>query len=103
MITVSRLTAGSVTMADLTADLSSILGFPVVDRTGFTGKFDLDVTFFPDRTLAGLLFSAAAASPANDSKRSILAALEDQVGLNLEMTKGPTNVLAIDNIERPTN
>ncbi len=46
-------------MADLIRELASVLDRPVLDQTGFTGEFDLRLTFSPDETLAGLPGSGA--------------------------------------------
>ena len=41
-------------MADLIRELALILDRPVVDKTGFTGEFDLNLSFTPDEALMGL-------------------------------------------------
>ena len=67
----------------------------VVDRTGLTGTWDIDLTFSPDG------FAAPAATP-QDSGPSLFTALQEQLGLRLEPSTGPVQVLVIDRIERPT-
>lgn len=67
----------------------------VVDRTGLTGTWDIDLTFNPDG-LAG-----SPASP-DDPRPSLFTALQEQLGLRLEPSMGPVEVLVIDRIERPT-
>jgi uncharacterized protein (TIGR03435 family) len=63
----------------------------VEDRTGLRGVFDFDLAWTPDETAATDL-----------SGPSIFTALQEQLGLKLESTKGPVEVLLIDNVERPT-
>ncbi len=83
------LTGGSITIEPLAQRLSEIIGRVVLDRTGLTRRFDLDLTWAPDQ-------SPDAAGP------SIFTALQEQLGLKLESTRGPVEVLVIDHIERPT-
>src|SRR5262249_23621895 len=40
-------------IADLIRELSSVLGRPIMDRTGFTGDFDLHLNFTPSDALLG--------------------------------------------------
>ena len=66
----------------------------VIDRTGLTGTWDIDLTFSPD----GL---AAPATTPQDGP-SLFTALQEQLGLRLEPSTGPVQVLVVDRIERPT-
>ena len=90
-------------MAELAKTLSrtyvSMLGRNVIDGTGLTGAFDLHLTWAMD--------SAGARSGAIDNALdlagpSIFTALQEQLGLKLESTKGPVEVLVIDHIEKPS-
>jgi uncharacterized protein (TIGR03435 family) len=96
----------NLTMAKFTGFLSTIIGREVIDKTGFTTKFDLHLDFAFDDALAGLPNprgpgdSAQAADPA--ARPSIMIALPEQLGLKLESTKGPVEVLVIDHAEKPT-
>jgi uncharacterized protein (TIGR03435 family) len=84
---------------DLAADLSEILGRPVVDRTGIMGNFDIYLEFAPDSAIA----LGAQSSPTADlSGPSIFTALQEQLGLRVESSKGPTEVLIVDHLERPS-
>ncbi|MGH9237252.1 MAG: TIGR03435 family protein [Vicinamibacterales bacterium] len=67
--------------------LSSQVRRPVIDRTGLTGTWDIDLTFNPD-------------SP-DDPRPSLFTALQEQLGLRLEPSRAPVQVLVIDRIERP--
>jgi uncharacterized protein (TIGR03435 family) len=68
----------------------------VIDRTGLTGTWDIDLTFSPDGGVA----APATAPP--DSRPSLFTALQEQLGLRLEPSTGPVQVLLLDRIERPT-
>ena len=82
--------------------MSEILGGTVVDKTGFAGTFDALVTFTPDKALAGIRGPATAPRPDDATGRSFFRALEQQLGLKLESTNGPVEVLVIDHVERPS-
>jgi uncharacterized protein (TIGR03435 family) len=42
------------------------------------------------------------AAPSDKAPPSIITAVQEQLGLRLEATKGPVDVLVIDHVERPT-
>jgi bla regulator protein blaR1 len=77
--------------------LANILTFdlkrPVRDETGLEGDF----AFTLEWTL-GLGESDAGPS----SRPSLFTAVQEQLGLKLESTKGPVEVLVIDHVERPS-
>jgi uncharacterized protein (TIGR03435 family) len=80
--------------------LTALVGRVVVDRTGLTGSWDFDLTFEPMPVRRP---GAAAELPAPDPDApSIFTALREQLGLTLETTRGPVDVLVIDRIEHPT-
>ena len=97
----ARMQGGKATMAEFVRMLSMVLGRTVVDKTGFTDLFDLRLDFLPDEITAGL--PPPPPDAPNDFKTtSILSALQEQLGLRLESTKGPVEVIVIDHLERPT-
>jgi hypothetical protein len=75
-----------------------VLKLAVADQTGLTGRYDFDLEFTPDETLYGGAFKGAE----DANKPGLLAALQDQLGLKLNATKGPVSALVIDHAERPT-
>jgi uncharacterized protein (TIGR03435 family) len=85
-------------IADLIRELTSILDRPVLDKTGFTGEFDLDLRFTRDEALRGF---PGYGGPGDPSLPNIFAALERQLGLKLAQAKGPVEVLVVDHAERP--
>ena len=91
-------------VADLIRELAFVLDQPVLDKTGFTGEFDLNLTFAPDETLRGFESPDHGGSPAptDPNTPNIMAALEQQLGLKLVLAKGPVEVLVVDHAERPT-
>ena len=97
----ARLVAGKVSMSELTEDLSNILGRPVIDKTVFTGTFDVDVAFIPNDALAGIRDSSRRTVPAYPASGSIFRAIEEQLGLKLQPGTGPVEFLVIDHVEKP--
>jgi uncharacterized protein (TIGR03435 family) len=95
---VLKLAARYASMDDLANLLQRALERPVADRTGLTGRYDFDLEFTPDETL----FDGAFKGAEDESKPGLLAALQDQLGLKLNATKGPVSALVIDHAERPT-
>lgn len=93
------------TLDDFSGMLFAILGRPVTNKTGITGRFDMRIEFSREgTTLARRLpatDTADGASLASDSTDSIFAVIQEQLGLKLEAAKGPVETLVIDHIERP--
>lgn len=90
-------------MEQLVFTLSNMLGRTVIDRTGFSGKFEIDLAVATDDLpvplrLGGVDFQV----PADPLASSIFTALPKQLGLKLEAGKGPVEVIVIDHVERPT-
>jgi uncharacterized protein (TIGR03435 family) len=98
-----ELTARGVSMADFGKLLSGRAGRPVIDRTGLEGVFDLELKW---ATEAGLLPGppdrAGANDPAITDGASIFTALQEQLGLRLDATRGPVDVFVVDRAEPPT-
>ena len=77
------------TMADLVSPLTSMVGGPVIDRTGLTGRYDLKLEWSPDG-------GAAATAP----ELSIFTAIREQMGLRLESSRVTIDVVVVDRVER---
>jgi len=78
-------------------------GKPIIDKTGLTGKFDYRVEFgFTPRDVK--VFSQSTGRPESDFETSpqFIDAVQEQLGLKLENTKGPWEHLVIDHVERPS-
>jgi uncharacterized protein (TIGR03435 family) len=72
------------------------VGRVVVDRTELTGPFDVSLRWDPSTTPMGPSPSSAPELP------SFFTALQEQLGLKLESTTGPVEVLVIDHVEHRT-
>jgi uncharacterized protein (TIGR03435 family) len=86
-------------MGELVRVLSRVLGRTVIDRTGFSGAFDVKLNFQPDDATPGLPPPPPGANSA--AGLSLFSAIQ-QLGLRLESAKGPAEVLVIDQVERPS-
>jgi uncharacterized protein (TIGR03435 family) len=100
------LTAGSGrTMADLIPVLADLVSRPVIDKTGLAGLHDFRLTFAPESagsSLLRLLSPAPPPPPADLNAPSLVAALQEQLGLKLESARAPVEVVVIDRFEKPT-
>ena len=97
----ARMRGGKVPVAEFARVLSRVLGRTVVDQTGFSGVFDINLSFLPDDATAGLPPPPPGAIPAETASPSIFSAIQ-QLGLRLESTKGPVEVLVVDHAEKPS-
>jgi bla regulator protein BlaR1 len=84
------LIAQGISTSDLSAQLSRQLGNTVIDRTGLTGSYDVN-----------LQWAADAKNGAAASGTSIFKAVQEQLGLKLEPQESPMDFLVIDHIEKP--
>jgi len=90
---------GKIATPELVRTLSMLLGRSVIDKTGITGLFDLQLDFVPDDTTP-----AMPPPPPGSyiSGVSIAQALQQQLGLRLESAKGPVQVIVVDQAGRPS-
>jgi uncharacterized protein (TIGR03435 family) len=93
-----RLEYSGVTMAEVARDLAAVMDHFVLDKTGFSGQFMFAVEFTSDESTPGLGGSAPDAPASGPRIFQALGAL----GLKLERTKGPSEYLIVDSLERPT-
>jgi uncharacterized protein (TIGR03435 family) len=71
----------------------------VFDRTGLNGLFNVRLTWTPDPLPPGPL--PPDAPPIDPNGPSLFTAVQEQLGLTLESTTGPVDVVVIDSVERP--
>jgi uncharacterized protein (TIGR03435 family) len=90
-------TGQQVTISGLLNSLKGATGRDVIDKTGLTGKYDIALHWVADPHPT----SPDSATP-EDVGPSIFTALQEQLGLRLEPTKGDVKTLIIDHIEPPT-
>ena len=99
-----RIAAEGYTLAQLAFKLAEVLKQPVLDATGVAGKFDLKLEWTPDDLQAKPPSADQRPGGALESGGglSIFAALQEQLGLKLESSKVPADVLVIDSAEKPS-
>ena len=89
-------------MADLVSAFSQMIpGIEqiVVDRTGLTGTFDVDLKWTPESAQTGGAPGTAPTPSAQANAPPLFTAIQDQLGLKFERTKGSVDVLVIDHVE----
>jgi uncharacterized protein (TIGR03435 family) len=86
--------AGSITM--LTTVLGNWLGRPVEDHTGLTGQYDYVLEYAQDTDP-----TRSAPAEASTPAASLFTALQEQMGLKLESTRGTVETIVIDRAEKP--
>jgi hypothetical protein len=94
---VGRYVPTVLTLPDMASLFSALLDWPVVDRTGLTGPFSADLEGVEVRPW-GPFDSGYAPS---DVARAMFAALPAELGLKLEATTAPVEVLVIENAANP--
>ena len=86
----------------LASTLSPSVNRVIVDRTNLSGLYDLDLRWVPD-----LVPNAAGPGvpppPVGDPNAPpLFTALQEQLGLKLDSSRGPVDVLVIDGVEKPS-
>ena len=84
--------------------LAQLTGRVVVDRTGLTGNYDLDLkwTPTPDQLPVGAPPPGVELPAIDPNGPSLFTALQEQLGLKLDSERGPVEVLVIDRLQQPT-
>ncbi|MGP8253551.1 MAG: TIGR03435 family protein [Terracidiphilus sp.] len=97
--------AKGVSMDELASGLSALTevdGRIVIDRTGIKGRFDFTLKWTPDSTSEATPATTDNGLKQDPAEPSLLKALEEQLGLKLEASKQPVDVLVIDSAELPS-
>ena len=93
---VEKFVAGAMSLSTVVGAVQSAVGRPVLDKTGLTGTYDVDLEFMREDQLKAALDVGADAAP------SIFTAVQEQLGLKLERGRHTMDVLVIEQVERPT-
>jgi uncharacterized protein (TIGR03435 family) len=98
-----RIAGGSMPMSNLASLLGIMLNRPVYDRTNLTGNFDIQLDYTPDQMPQippGATLPPGLTLPSPEGP-ALNTALEEQLGLKLDATRGPVDVLVIDSVAPP--
>jgi uncharacterized protein (TIGR03435 family) len=87
-----KLTAHGESMTDFAASLSQARHRPILDKTGLPGRFTFTLTWTSEDDTD----TDANAAP------GLTTALQEQLGLKLQSTKGPVDTLVVDHVEMPS-
>jgi uncharacterized protein (TIGR03435 family) len=79
------------------AQLGGILGIPIIDKTGYSGRYTFELHWSPEAPAGG----AVGRDPASVFL-AIRSALSDQLGLTLSEHKESVPLMVIDSVQRPT-
>jgi uncharacterized protein (TIGR03435 family) len=99
-----RLFTRNASMADFAALMqTTALDRPVVDQTGLTGKYDFTLDWTPDESQFGGR-GRQAAPPVDNAEvpPDLYTAIQQQLGLKLESTRAPVEVIVIERLEKPS-
>ena len=102
----------SMSMRAFVLALERLVRRAVVNGTGLTGEFDLDLTYTPESfevPFAGNVLGGAVGGPEGfgpgapqRTGPSVFTALRDQLGLRLDAGRAPVDVLVVDDVRQPT-
>jgi len=84
---IHNMTGSDLTMANFSDFLAGHLDTPVIDRSGIQGRYDVKLDW---------------SSGDNSTFPSLFSALQEQLGLRLESTKGPVEMLVVDSVDKPS-
>jgi uncharacterized protein (TIGR03435 family) len=82
----------------------AVMDKPVVDQTGLTGRYDFNLNWTPDQSQFAS-FGAHIPPPNPDDPNappSLYTALQEQLGLKMDVSKANVDVMVIDHIDKPS-
>lgn len=88
------ITSGGMRMDRLAGAIRNVAGRLIIDKTGLVGFYEFSLEWAPQRP-------PSSDAPA-DTRPNIFTAIQEQLGLKLEASTSPVQVVVIDHIERPS-
>ena len=89
----TQMTGLAIRISILAQNLAFSVERNVIDKTGLTGKYDINLKWTPTE-LQG--------KTDDNNSPDLFTALQEQLGLKLEPSKGPVDTLVIDHVEMPS-
>jgi uncharacterized protein (TIGR03435 family) len=80
-----------------------VMDRPVIDQTGLAGRYDFALNWTPDDSQFGGM--PGKMPPPTDNTNpppNLYTAIQEQIGLKLDATKAPADVMVIDHVEKPS-
>ncbi len=85
---------------------SGVMDKPVVDQTGLKDRYDFTLKWTPDDSQFQQFRGAVPMTPPKtddpNAPPSLYTAVQEQIGLKIEATKAPDDVIVIDHVEKPS-
>lgn len=82
----------------------AVLDRPVVNRTGLQGRYDFTLNWTPDESqFRSMGVRVPPPAPDGSGPPGLFTAIQEQLGLKLESTNAPVDVIVIDSVEKPSN
>jgi uncharacterized protein (TIGR03435 family) len=85
---------------------SGVMDKPVVDQTGLTDRYDFDLKWTPDdsqfQQFRGAVNMNTPPSTDPNAPPSLYTVVQETLGLKIEATKAPDDVIVIDHVEKPS-
>ena len=111
-VAIGRARGSQIELAPLITFLSTTMGRPIQNETGLNGKYDFDLKWTSDESTPygpfGDIFpgplAAEAERPLPEFRDgpNIFTALQEQLGLKLDSSKGPVEMIVVDHVEKPS-
>jgi uncharacterized protein (TIGR03435 family) len=97
MMRSDSITGRGITIAALASQLSWQVHRIVKDKTELKGRYDVSLQLTPDD-----IADAGKDVAGESAKPSLFTALQEQLGLKLEPTKGPVDTVVVDHVQMPS-
>ncbi len=99
-VPVGKLTAQQADMDMLAAFFKGLTGREIINQTELGGRYDFRMEWSPESTPSQV--PGVADPVADDPRPSIFTAVQQQLGLRLDDSRGPVQILVIDQVVKPS-